>query len=94
MTRHADRARELHQYIDDFSCQSENCAACADDRAAITRAFEEVERDASFELTQLRAENAKLRAVAEAARKRCKDAVPEWAPELRAALAALDGDKT
>jgi hypothetical protein len=32
----------------------------------------------------------KLRAVAEAARARCRDAVPEWAPELRAALAALE----
>jgi cell division protein FtsB len=36
------------------------------------------------------AEMVKLRAVAEAARARCRDAVPEWAPELRAALAALE----
>lgn len=34
-----------------------------------------------------------LQAVAEAARARCRDAVPQWAPELRAALAALDAAK-
>lgn len=34
-----------------------------------------------------------LRAVADVARARCRDAVPEWAPELRAALAAVDALK-
>lgn len=36
------------------------------------------------------AEEEHLRAVVDIARARCRDAVPQWAPELRAALAELD----
>ena len=42
------------------------------------------------DLDEALAELAALRAVAEAARARCRDAVPEWAPELRAALRAWE----
>ena len=49
-----------------------------------------VAEDACHDVDTLLAENARLRVVAEAARARCRDAVPEWAPELRDALAALE----
>lgn len=47
-------------------------------------------RDLLDDLDEALAAVAALRAVAEAARARCRDAVPEWAPELRAALRAWE----
>lgn len=37
---------------------------------------------------------AELEALADLVRMRCRDAVPEWAPELREALARLDAKET
>ena len=42
------------------------------------------------EYPQLKAENERLRRMADLVRARCRDAVPGWAPELRAALRELD----
>lgn len=83
-----DEVRDVLSLLDDLEEALARSAQVDSMREAI-ESLRTMHTTSARELA-LRAELAALRGVAEAARARCRDAVPEWAPELRAALRAWE----